>query len=229
MTRGRHRNTLHVVAVDLDDAREQFTTALRRDHADRGLTAATRAAGEAVNGLVPAGPVAFVAAERARLREWIQSADHEAARWEHALGALTQQSAEHHAEYEQQAQIVATADAHVMHVRAEVAAPLIEQATADGTGYLTAREPMWQANRTLHATGRFERRAAARTAREATEAHGTVEEAMRRRRGDVPQTPAGIAAWAEAIAGREPTPTLGSSRRGRTPQADGHLVARVGP
>jgi len=202
MTRGRHRNTLHVVAVDLDDARGQFTTALRRDRADRGLTAATRAAGEAVNGLVPAGPAAFVNAERARLREWIQTADHEAARWEHALGALTQQSAEHHAEYEQQAQIVATADAHVMHVRAEVVAPLIEQATADGTGYLNARERMWQANRALHATGRFGRRPAARTGREATEAHGTVEDAMRRRWGDVPQTPAGIAAWAEAIAGQ---------------------------
>ncbi|WP_447924573.1 MobF family relaxase [Georgenia muralis] len=202
MTRGRHRNTLHVVAADLDDAREQFTTALRRDQADRGLTAATRAAGEAVNGLVPAGPVAFVNAERGRLREWIQTAHHEAAWWEHALGALTQQSAEHHSEYEHQAQIVATADAHVVHVRAEVAAPLIEQATADGTGYLTARRRMWQANRTLNATGRIGRRAAARTAREATEAHGTAENAMRRRWGDVPQTPAGIAAWAEAIAGR---------------------------
>jgi len=99
-------------------------------------------------------------------------------------------------------QIVATADAHVMHVRAEVAAPLIEQATADGTGYLTARERMWRANRALRTTGRFGRRAAARTARNATEAHGTAEDAMRRRWGDVPQTPVGIAAWAEAIAGQ---------------------------
>jgi AAA domain len=200
MTRGRHRNTLHVVAVDLDDAREQFTTALRRDRADRGLTAATRAAGEAVNGLVPAGPAAFVNAERARLREWIQTADHEAARWEHALGALTQQTAEHHTEHEQQAQIVATADAHVMHVRAEVAAPLIEQATADGTGYLTARERRWQANRALHATGGFGRRAAARTTREANEAHGTAEDVMRRRWGDVPLTTTHLPYWAEAVA-----------------------------
>ncbi|NMM30984.1 MAG: AAA family ATPase, partial [Cellulomonas sp.] len=138
MTRGRHRNTLHTVATDLDDAREQFTTVLRRDRADRGLAAAARAARQVVDGLVPARPVAFVNAERARLREWIQAADHEAGRWEQALGAFRQLSAVHHAEDDQQTQIVAVADARVVQVRAEVAAPLIEQANADGTNYLSA-------------------------------------------------------------------------------------------
>jgi hypothetical protein len=51
----------------------------------------------------------------------------------------------------------------------------------------------------VHRSGR---RAAARTAREANEAHDTSQDAMRRRWGAVPQTP-----------------TLGSSRRGRTPHA----------
>ncbi|WP_448070751.1 MobF family relaxase [Georgenia yuyongxinii] len=37
MTRGRARNRLHVVAADLDDAREQFAAAFERDRADRGL------------------------------------------------------------------------------------------------------------------------------------------------------------------------------------------------
>jgi hypothetical protein len=201
MTCGRDRNTLHVVAVDLDDAREQFTTALRRDRADRGLTHATRAARDAVDGLVPAGPVAFVNAERARLREQIRTADQEATRCEHALGALTQQSAAHHTAHEQQAQIVAAADAHAAAVRAVVAAPLIEQATADGTGYLAAQERMWQAHR-AHPTGWFGRRAAARTAREATQAHHTAEDAMRRRWGDVPLTMTHLPFWAETIAGR---------------------------
>ncbi|HYI33359.1 MAG TPA: hypothetical protein VEX88_07860 [Glaciibacter sp.] len=51
MTRGRDSNRLHVVAADLDDAREQFVLALDRDHADRGLANATAAARESVRGL----------------------------------------------------------------------------------------------------------------------------------------------------------------------------------
>jgi len=202
MTRGRHRNTLHVVATDLDDAREQFTTALRRDRADRGLTAATRAARQVVDGLVPAGPVAFVNAERARLREWIQSADHEAARWEQALGAFRQQSAEHHGEYERQAEVAAAADARVVQVRAEAAAPLVEQASADVTEFLAAQERTWQANRALDATGRFGRRAAARTAREATEARYTARDVVTRRWGEAPQMLTNVTAWAEFVAGQ---------------------------
>ncbi len=186
MTRGRHCDTLHVVAADLAEAREQFAAALQRDRADRGLADATRSAREAVSGLVPDGPVAFVNAERARLRESIQVADREAAGWEHALSAIARQSAEHHAEREQQAQVVAAADAHLVDVRATVGAPLIERATADGAGYLTAQERMWQAHRALSTTGRFGRRPAARTAREATEAHGAMQDAVRERWGDVP-------------------------------------------
>ena len=41
MTRGREANRLHIVAADLEDTREQFTAALERDRADRGLVAAT--------------------------------------------------------------------------------------------------------------------------------------------------------------------------------------------
>src|SRR3546814_715487 len=41
MTRGQETNRLHVVAADVDDAREQFVAALERDRADRGLVAAT--------------------------------------------------------------------------------------------------------------------------------------------------------------------------------------------
>lgn len=43
-TRGRFENTLHVVAGDLDDARDQLVAALQRDRADRGLDAARRRA-----------------------------------------------------------------------------------------------------------------------------------------------------------------------------------------
>lgn len=200
MTRGRDSDTLHVVAADRDEAREQFGAALQRDRADRGLTDATHAAHHAVSGLVADGPVAFVNAERARLREWIDVAEHEAARWEHALSALTRQSAAHRTEHEEQAQVVATADAHLMDVQAEVAEPLVAQATGEAVAYLAGRERMWQANRAVDATGRFGRRAAARTAHEATEAHNTAEVTMRRRWGVVPQTGAHLSSWAEAVA-----------------------------
>lgn len=199
MTRGRHRNTVHLVAADEADAREQFTAALQRDRADRGLADATLAARDAVSGLVPDGPVAFVNAERDRLRESIQAAEREATRWEHALGALTRQSAEHHAEYEHQTHVVAAADAHLVDVRTAIAAPLIELATADGTGYLTAQERMWQANRALSTTGRFGRRPAARTAREATGTHAAMQDVVHRRWGHVPLTGTHLPFWAEAV------------------------------
>jgi hypothetical protein len=51
MTRGRNLNRLHLVAGDLDDAREQFVRALERDRADRGLVVATAAAQESLRGL----------------------------------------------------------------------------------------------------------------------------------------------------------------------------------
>lgn len=51
MTRGRNSNRLHVVAVDLDDAQEQFVLATERDRADRGLAKATAFAQESVRGL----------------------------------------------------------------------------------------------------------------------------------------------------------------------------------
>ncbi|WP_448005997.1 MobF family relaxase [Agromyces bauzanensis] len=51
LTRARNSNRLHVVAADLDDAREQFVLALERDRADRGLANAIAAAQESVRGL----------------------------------------------------------------------------------------------------------------------------------------------------------------------------------
>jgi len=74
MTRGQEANRLYIVTADLDDAREQFTAALERDRADRGLTAATQAAREAVAGLAADGPVKLLTAERARLAQRIEHA-----------------------------------------------------------------------------------------------------------------------------------------------------------
>lgn len=50
-TRGQNANRLHVIAADLDDARQQFVLTLQRDRADRGLASAAAAARKSVRGL----------------------------------------------------------------------------------------------------------------------------------------------------------------------------------
>ena len=52
----------------------------------------------------------------------------------------------HQAEADEQQAVLASAEATAAQVRAEVAVPLIEQATTDGTAYLTARGRMWAAS-----------------------------------------------------------------------------------
>ncbi|WP_298229619.1 MobF family relaxase [Gryllotalpicola sp.] len=81
MTRGRESNQLHVVATDLEDAREQFQSGLERDTADRGLTHATQKAVEAVAGLAPAWAVQAVALGRTMLTERITDARRQEAHW----------------------------------------------------------------------------------------------------------------------------------------------------
>lgn len=91
MTRGRAMNQLHIVAADLDEARDQFTAALDRDPADRGLTEASRAAEAAVRGLTDDGPAKLVNRERARLAAQIEHADRQVQTWEQAAAALDRQ------------------------------------------------------------------------------------------------------------------------------------------
>ena len=62
---------------------------------------------------------------------------------------------------------------------------------------------MWQANRATTTAGRFARRAAARTARDATQDHRTTADTVRRRWGDVPLTTDHLPHWAHAVADRE--------------------------
>ncbi len=203
MTRGRTSNRLHVVAADLDDAREQFANALERDRADRGLAEGTRAAHESVHGLVADGPVSLVNQERVKLTTQIEHADQQATRWEHVTAALDRQRDAHRAEEKPQEEAVTAAGARAEQVRAEVAASLIEQATVDGTVYLTARERMWEATTARKRAGRLGRRTAGRAAVDAAGTYRTIEDAMLGRWGGAPQTAAGLPSWAEAVAGRQ--------------------------
>ncbi len=215
MTRGRDTNRLHIVAADLDDARDQFTAVLERDRADRGLAAATQAAREAVAGLTDDGPVRLVNTERARLTAQIERADRETEKWERIAAALDRQRETHRAEASQQEQDVADALAHVAEVRAEVVAPLIERAITDGTDYLTGQERMWQAQAAHDEAGRLRKRATGRAATEAAGRHHDTEHAVWRRWGGLPGDAASMESWAERVAGKraEADPSVVQARQ----------------
>jgi hypothetical protein len=203
MTRGRTSNQLHIVAADLDDAREQFVLALERDRADRGLVAATRAANEAIAGLAAHGPVERVNAERARLAAQIKHAEQQTEQWERAASSLDRQRHLHAAEQQEHRKALAAAETHVEQIRARVAHPLIEQATNDGTAYLASRSRLWEASATRRSARGLGKRRADRAVAAADETHRTIEAAALRRWGTLPQTPTGIDAWAEAVAERQ--------------------------
>ena len=73
MTRGRDRDTAHLVAADLDDAREQWIAAFARDRADLGPTHAAARASRQAAGYTQARPLDQLLVE---LREaWREQAD----------------------------------------------------------------------------------------------------------------------------------------------------------
>lgn len=230
MTRGQETNRLHVVAADMDDAREQFVVALERDRADRGLVAATQAAREAVAGLAADGPVRLVNAERARLTEQIERADRANARWKQAAAALGRQSREQRAEADQQEAIVTAAETSVARVRKEVAVPLIEQATADATARLAAQERMWAASAVRGTARRLGKRRTARAVAAASEEHRTIEAAGRVRWNTLPETAAGVETWATSVAHREadtdPRVTEAQERADEARQEQRQLIVR---
>jgi len=201
MTRGRTRNRLHIVAADPNEAREQFTSALERDRADRGLVDATRAAHEAVRGLVGDGPVNLVNQERARLAQQIEHADRRAANWECAIDALAQLRDARWAEQERHEEVVSAAASHAAQVHTGVVAPLIEQATIDGTAYLSARERMRETTAARNPSVRLGERAADRAAADATSEYRATEDRARLRWGGLPIGATGVEQWAETVAG----------------------------
>lgn len=67
MTRGRHRNTAHLVAETLEDARAQWTEVFSRDRADLGPTHAAVTAEEAIECYGPKAPPYGSALQRAAL------------------------------------------------------------------------------------------------------------------------------------------------------------------
>lgn len=119
------------------------------------------------------------------------------------MTALDRQRQAHRAESDEQREAVTAADARAVQVRAEVAAPLIEQATIDSTAYLISRERMWETQAARASAGRLRKRAAERAATEAAGEHRATEDAVRRRWGGLPTRAAGVEPWAEAVAGKQ--------------------------
>ncbi|MDR1186120.1 MAG: AAA family ATPase, partial [Bifidobacteriaceae bacterium] len=122
MTRGRTTNSLHVVAENLTDAREQFIDAMGRDRADLGLEAATRRAVQDVTGLVADGPAAIVNAEKTRLAGLIAQAEANAERWQQQADALNRQRHQHQQARDQLQAIAQAARAQHERTRAAVLA-----------------------------------------------------------------------------------------------------------
>lgn len=214
MTRGRTANQLHIVAPDLDDAREQFALALERDRADRGLATATCVAREAVTGLAAHGPVERVNAERARLATQIKRAEQETEQWEGAASTLDRQQQDPDAEQQGHRAALAAAESYVEQMRAEqrtrsssrrpVTAPLTSR---QGVGYNRPPRP----RRSARGLGK---RRADRAVAAADEAHRTRETTALRRWGTLPQTTTDIDAWAEGVAEKqaESDPQVGQAR-----------------
>ena len=222
MTRGRDANVLHIVADNLDEAREHFIDALQRDRADRGLQAATSGAQVAIAGLVAEGPVKVVNDERARLVEVIANADWEAARWEHAGGLLATQAEIHAREEASGRDALVIAEAHSTTVLDKAVRPLMVQAIVDGQAYVDAQTQQaaaWDAHRS---TGRLGRRAAQRRLDTAQAVTGDAQATVLIRWGSVPATGRWAAttrdrleAWAARVVHRcaEAQPVVASARQ----------------
>jgi len=86
-TRGRHDNTIHIVADDYQDAKAQFITAMTRDRADRGLDQARAELAQQLPQHTMAIP--------ARVREFIDNAGQVMTSTEDKMGRL-QPLADHH-------------------------------------------------------------------------------------------------------------------------------------
>jgi hypothetical protein len=68
MTRGRHRNTAHLVAESVEEARDQWIEVFSRDRADLGPDHAAQTAAENIDRYGPDAPEHSNALQRAALR-----------------------------------------------------------------------------------------------------------------------------------------------------------------
>jgi exodeoxyribonuclease V alpha subunit len=98
MTRGREANTVHLIAEDLDEAREQWCVAFERDRADLGPAAARQGVHRESAGYAPPRPLPDVIDDLRQAWELQADAENVLAQWrpvlEQALGAAPRVAAE---------------------------------------------------------------------------------------------------------------------------------------
>ncbi|AYY13851.1 TrwC relaxase [Actinobacteria bacterium YIM 96077] len=202
MTRGRNQNVLHVVAPNLDEARDQFVAAMQRDRADRGLADATKQARDATRGLIEDGPVKQVNTELAALDEKATHAERRAKRWEWIAKHLDAQTVKHAAEAEQSDAVLTAAKENAAQMRDEIAGPLISRAMNDARTYLDAVAEEAAAARRLRTAGWLARRRAYHDHHTASQHVATVGGQVRDKWGRFPASPEALPDWAARAASR---------------------------
>ena len=200
MTRGRDTNQLHVVAATLDDAREQFTAALERDRADRGLVVATEDARAATRGLAADGPVKFVITERARLSGQAERFEVEAARFEEAAVLFTRHKKTHDADSQEHARLVAVATQIANETRQEITARIAALARADGHDLTDAHARLRDARTAAGSARLGTRRSRSRAVTEAQEHLDATRTSIATRWGSAPNPGRSVTEWMEKIA-----------------------------
>lgn len=160
MTRGRETNTLHIVAEDMAEARQQFIEAMEHDQVDRGLADSTARATEAVCGLVNDGPVKLVDDEITALLARAERAEMRAVLWKQAASEVQALTKQTNAQREVAHTTTEAAKQHAEQVRAEVAAPLISAAAAALIESQQAEADEQAARDRLRAASRFGKRRA---------------------------------------------------------------------
>ena len=199
MTRGREANTLHVIAENEADARQQFIDAMERDRADRGLTDATQHAAEAVRGLIDNGPVKLVNAEIAALTAKAEHAEQRAALWQQAADALTDLHAQQRDTREQAIRARDAGAEQVEQVRAEVATPLTEQASAALADWRDADTARRAARDRLSTVGWLGKRRATTEHDTAQALARDAEQQLTRTWGEPPRWTEDSASWVERV------------------------------
>lgn len=145
----------------------------------------------------------------ARLTAEAEQAEQQAARWTKTAQRFDSQGQAHRAEDEHDAEVLRIAEDEAATVRAQVAAPLVEAATADGRAYLAAAEQEDTARDKLATTGRFGRRKARTEHQTAVDQAKIVRERVRAAWGaEPPHNTEALPAWAtrqaESLAEADP-------------------------
>ena len=200
MTRGHGANRLHIVAANLDDAREQFTAALERDRADRGLAVATENARAATRGLTADGPVMLVTTERARLTGQAERFDAEAARLEDAAALFAHHRKTSDEDRQEHARLVAEKAQVAEQTRQAITVRIAALATGDSRDLTNAHARLRDAHAASGAARLGTRRNRSRAVAEAQEIFETTRTDITARWGSAPSTGQSVTEWAAKTA-----------------------------